>query len=181
LNEIESKAGQLDSSILEKTSLAETKRGEHQQLISLVSQLGRTVSAADSQLLNLKESKTRLSQISQQLTDSRQQLQQTSDQAQQHVKQLEQEADSKDSALAEARKLLQSTKEQLNGRRQRLTELTTQHAGMTQRSQVIEELEKSLEGINAGARELLKHANDKTGPMSEVVGSTWPWATLLSL
>ena len=41
---------------------------------------------------------------------------------------------------------------------------------MTQRAQVIEELEKSLEGINAGARELLKHANDQTGPMSEVIG-----------
>jgi len=170
LDEIESKAGQLDSQILEKASLAETKRTEHQQLISLVGQLGRTVSAADSQLANLNESKTRLSQNSQQLTDSRAQLQEALDHAQQQVKQLEEEADGKDSALAEARKLLQSTKEELGGRRQRLTELTTQHAGMTQRAQVIEELEKSLEGINAGARELLKHADDQTGPMSEVIG-----------
>ena len=170
LDSIENNASQLDGLINEKTSLAENKRGEHQQLISLVSQLGRTVSAADSQLANLNESKARLSQTTQQLTDSRTQLQQTLDQAQQQVKQLEEEADSKDSALAEIRKLLQSTKEELDGRRQRLTDLTTQHAGMTQRAQVIEELEKSLEGINAGARELLKHADDKTGPMSEVIG-----------
>ena len=170
LQEIENNASQLDSSILEKTSLAETKRSEHQQLISLVSQLGRTVSAADSQLVNLQESKTRLTQTTQQLTESQSQLQQTLDQAQQQVKQLEQEADGKDSALAETRKKLQATKEELDGRRLRLTDLTTQHAGMTQRAQVIEELEKSLEGINAGARELLKHADDKTGPMSEVIG-----------
>ena len=170
LQEIENNAGQLDKSILEKTSLAETKRDEHQQLISLVSQLGRTVSAADSQLVNLEESKIRLTKNTQQLTDSKSQLQQTLTQAQQQVSQLEQEADSRDSALSETRKLLQSTKEQLDGRRQRLTELSTQHAGMTQRAQVIEELEKSLEGINAGARELLKHADDQTGPMSEVVG-----------
>jgi len=148
LQEIENNASQLDSSILEKTSLAETKRSEHQQLISLVSQLGRTVSAADSQLVNLQESKTRLTQTTQQLTESQSQLQQTLAQAQQQVKQLEQEADGKDSALAETRKKLQATKE----------------------AQVIEELEKSLEGINAGARELLKHADDKTGPMSEVIG-----------
>ena len=170
LQEIENNASQLDSSILEKTSLAETKRSEHQQLISLVSQLGRTVSAADSQLLNLQESKTRLTQTTQQLTESQSQLQQTLAQAQQQIEKLEQEADGKDSALAETRKLLQTTKEELAGRRQRLTDLTTQHAGMTQRAQVIEELEKSLEGINAGARELLKHADDKTGPMSEVIG-----------
>ena len=170
LQEIENNAGQLDKSILEKTSLAETKRDEHQELISLVSQLGRTVSAAGSQLVNLEESKIRLTKNTQQLTDSKSQLQQTLTQAQQQVSQLEQEADSRDSALSETRKLLQSTKEQLDGRRQRLTELSTQHAGMTQRAQVIEELEKSLEGINAGARELLKHADDQTGPMSEVVG-----------
>ena len=170
LQEIESNASQLDSSIHEKTSLAETKRSEHQQLIALVSQLGRTVSAADSQLVNLQESKTRLTQTTQQLTESQNQLQQTLAQAQQQVKQLEQEADGKDSALAETRKRLQATKEELAGRRQRLTDLTTQHAGMTQRAQVIEELEKSLEGINAGARELLKHADDQTGPMSEVIG-----------
>ena len=170
LQEIEGNASQLDASIQEKTSLAETKRNEHQQLISLVSQLGRTVSAADSQLVNLQESKKRLTDNTQQLTDSKSQLEQTLTDAQQQVEKLEQEADGRDSALAETRKLLQSTKEQLDGRRQRLTDLTTQHAGMTQRAQVIEELEKSLEGINAGARELLKHANDQTGPMSEVIG-----------
>ena len=170
LQEIESNASQLDATIQEKTSLAETKRNEHQQLISLVSQLGRTVSAADSQLVNLQESKKRSTDNTQQLTDSKSQLEQTLSDAQQQVEKLEQEADGRDSALAETRKLLQSTKEQLDGRRQRLTDLTTQHAGMTQRAQVIEELEKSLEGINAGARELLKHANDQTGPMSEVIG-----------
>ena len=170
LQEIESNASQLDATIQEKTSLAETKRNEHQQLISLVSQLGRTVSAADSQLVNLQESKKRSTDNTQQLTDSKSQLEQTLSDAQQQVEKLEQEADGRDSALAETRKLLQSTKEQLDGRRQRLTDLTTQHAGMTQRAQVIEELEKSLEGINAGARELLKHANDQAGPMSEVIG-----------
>ena len=170
LQEIEGNASQLDASIQEKTSLAETKRNEHQQLISLVSQLGRTVSAADSQLVNLQESKKRSTDNTQQLTDSKSQLEQTLSDAQQQVEKLEQEADGRDSALAETRKLLQSTKEQLDGRRQRLTDLTTQHAGMTQRAQVIEELEKSLEGINAGARELLKHANDQAGPMSEVIG-----------
>ena len=170
LQEIESNASQLDATIQEKTSLAETKRNEHQQLISLVSQLGRTVSAADSQLVNLQESKKRSTDNTQQLTDSKSQLEQTLSDAQLQVEKLEQEADGRDSALAETRKLLQSTKEQLDGRRQRLTDLTTQHAGMTQRAQVIEELEKSLEGINAGARELLKHANDQTGPMSEVIG-----------
>ena len=170
LQEIEGNASQLDASIQEKTSLAETKRNEHQQLISLVSQLGRTVSAADSQLVNLQESKKRSTDNTQQLTDSKSQLEQTLSDAQQQVEKLEQEADGRDSALAETRKLLQLTKEQLDGRRQRLTDLTTQHAGMTQRAQVIEELEKSLEGINAGARELLKHANDQAGPMSEVIG-----------
>lgn len=170
LKELEAKFKQLDDSIHEQTNQAESKRSEQQGLLAFVTKLGRTVSAAESQLVNLNESQTKLSGLVQSLNESRSQLQAAFDRASEKIVDLEKEADSQDSALAESRKLVQSTKEELDARKQRLTDLTTQHAGMTQRAQVIEELEKSLEGINAGAKELLKHAGSKDGPMAEVIG-----------
>jgi chromosome segregation protein len=170
MKQLESEFQQVESAIQEKSALAETKRNEHQNLMSLVSQLGRSVSAADSQLQNLVDGKTRLSQTVDELNALREQNQSVIDRANAEIKQLEQEADSKDSDLAKSRQQLETTKSELDGRRQRLTDLTSQHSGLTQRAQVIEELEKSLEGINAGAKELLKHAGDPTGPMSEIIG-----------
>jgi chromosome segregation protein len=170
LAELEAKFKQLDNSIHEQSSQAENKRNEQQELMALVTQLGRTVSAADSQLLNLSEAEAKLGESVADLENTRQQIQTACEQSSERIRQLEQEADSKDSALAETRKQVKTTKDQFDARKQRLTELTTQHAGMTQRAQVIEELEKSLEGINAGAKELLKHAGSSEGPMSEVLG-----------
>ncbi len=59
----------------------------------------------------------------------------------------------------------------LAGRKERLSELSSQHAGLSQRAEVIEELERSLEGINAGAKEILQQAKTAaSGPLKEVVG-----------
>ena len=170
LKELEAKFQQLDDEIHDRTSRAESKRREQHDLSAFVTKLGRTVSAAESQLVNLNESEAKLASVVESLSQARVQLQATFDQASQKIIELEKEADSQDSALAQSRKLVQTTKEELDARKQRLTELTTQHAGMSQRAQVIEELEKSLEGINAGAKELLKHAGSSSGPMSEVLG-----------
>ncbi len=52
-----------------------------------------------------------------------------------------------------------------------MSDLTNQQSGLAQRAEVIEELEKSLEGINAGAKELLQEAKlNPAGPMGDVIG-----------
>ena len=89
----------------------------------------------------------------------------------QRMEQLQREAESKDSDLKQAREDFETAKEHLEGRKDRLAELTSKHAGMTQRFEVIEELEKSLAGVNAGAVELLRKVKtSREGYLGEIVG-----------
>ena len=171
LKELESELAGIDKTILSLTSSSESKRNKYTQLVEMITQIGRLVSAADSQVTTYAETKSRLEQTVNSLTAEVETHQASWEEHQQQQKQLQAEAESKDTVLADARKSYEQYKSQLADSRERLSELTNQSAGLGQRAQVIEELEKSLEGINAGAKELLRYAKSgKKGPTSDVVG-----------
>lgn len=170
LKELEAEFAQVDENLNSIAATNETKRAQQSELTTLISQLGRAVSAADSQIQNLDEAKSRLLDSKTSLTLKLETSNQQLTEAENAINALQQEAASKNSALADSRQQLDEVKLELEGRRQRMTDLSRQHAGLSQRAEVIEELEKSLEGINAGAKELLKYAKDPSGPMREVIG-----------
>ena len=171
LKELESELAQTDKQILSLSSSSESKRNKYTQLVEMITQIGRLVSAADSQATTYTESKGRLEQTVSNLTAEIESHQASFDEHQQQQQQLQAEAESKDTVLADARKRYDQYKVELADSRERLGDLTNQAAGLGQRAQVIEELEKSLEGVNAGAKELLRHSKSgKKGPMSDVVG-----------
>lgn len=170
LKELESQLGSIDQQLASLATTSEQKRLHQNELATIVSQLGRAVSSADTQIQNLAETRSRLSGTKASLLEKLQKAESDLADAEAEIQNLQRVAESKNSALADSRKQLEDVKTQLDGRRQRMTELTRQHAGMTQRAEVIEELEKSLEGINAGAKELLKKAKKPVGPMTDVVG-----------
>ncbi len=171
LKELESELTGVDEKIIDLRTASETHRNKHTELLGLITQLGRLVSAADSQFETLTKSKTRYQTTVNTLTEELTSHQSAHDQFQQETRRLKAEAESNDTVLAEARRNHDELKSELAGRRERLGTLQTQHAGLSQRAEVIEELEKSLEGINAGAKELLRHAKSPNrGPMSDVVG-----------
>ncbi|MEL7496378.1 MAG: chromosome segregation protein SMC [Planctomycetota bacterium] len=170
LKELEAQLDEVNQRTTSITTGNEAKRSQQKELADIIVQLGRNISSAETETNNLSAATQRLSESLELLKAKLQTAQQEKAAAESAIQQLEQEAASKNSALAESREQLDSVKSELDGRRQRLTELARQHAGMTQRAEVIEELEKSLEGINAGAKELLKHAQEPKGPMTEVIG-----------
>ena len=170
LKRLESDLASVDEKIQNITENNETHRTNQAQLAETILQLGRRVSSFESDANNLAsvtwKLKTGLESLGAKHFDAQKECQA----AKQAIEELEHEAASKNSKLAEARNDLDQVKTELDARRQRLTELTTQHAGMTQRAEVIEELEKSLEGINAGAKEILKLAQSASGPTESVIG-----------
>ncbi len=171
LKEFESKLTTLDEQILGFRSGNETNRSKYSELMSIVTQVGRMVSAADSKVQTLSESESRLTGVTCELQATLKIHQAAFQQFTDEKNRLQREAESKDSDLATARKRYDELKSELAGRRERMSDLTSQHSGLSQRAQVIEELEKSLEGINAGAKELLQHSKSgSVGPMSDVVG-----------
>ena len=171
LKELEAELNLLDEQILGFRSGSETKRSQYAELMSIVTQVGRMVSAADSQVQTLSESKTRLTGVTDELQATLSEHKTAFESFTNERNRLQQEAESKDSELAKARQRYDELKSELAGRRERQSDLASQHSGLSQRAEVIEELEKSLEGINAGAKELLQHSKSGSGgPMSEVVG-----------
>jgi chromosome segregation protein len=86
-------------------------------------------------------------------------------------KKLEDETAAKDDALAQAREWLHNVRQQLDTSSQELQELKSEKSGTQQRAKVIEELEKRLEGVQSGAKNILDRAkSDHPGPFREVRG-----------
>ena len=171
LKEHEAELATLDDQILSLQSGSESKRSKYTELVEFITQIGRMVSAGDSQVETLNESKLRFSGQASELTKALDAHKVSYQKFATAKEDLQKEAEAMDSDLAEARKQYEQYKSDLAGRRERMTDLTNQQAGLTQRAEVIEELEKSLEGINAGAKELLQHVKaGAKGPMKDVVG-----------
>ncbi len=171
LKQLESELQEVDQFLNDSNIQTQGRRSQHSDLMKLITQIGRAVSTADSQLEVSASEKNRYAAEVEQLTMSLTNHQQAFEGFELEKKRLQAEAESRDSALADGRKAFDQHRSELAKCQQQLVDLTTRRAGLTQRAEVIEELEKSLEGINAGARELLQLAKtDSSGKFSEVVG-----------
>ncbi len=171
LKQLESQLLILDEEIERRGSDNERHRVKHSELANVVSKLQREVVSGDTQIENLSANQARCTASLANLTEQLQSLQDSFETFRNEKERLQLEAESNDSALAEFRQRYDAIKAELAGRKERLSELTSQHAGLSQRAEVIEELERSLEGINAGAKEILqKAAASQAGPLREVIG-----------
>ncbi len=146
-------------------------RTESGELITTITELGRLVSAADSQIQSLTSHRTQITQSIAELEASLTERKQSLAAFQQQTQALQRDAASGDSALAEARNNLQQARECRDDAEQRLHELNHGLTAKTQRRKVLQELEKRLEGINTGARQLLEQARKSSpGPYGEIIG-----------
>ena len=156
LKGLDTRLGELDTSIETLKAQCEQSRFQFSEVMALITEIGRLVSAGESQHQSLTESKARYQGEVESLKLSAGELQQQYNQFVNEKQRLQQEAEATDSALAKARTQFDEFKTQLADRQERLNQLSNQQAGLTQRAKVIEELEKRLEGVNAGAKELLE-------------------------
>ena len=168
---LEAEIGELDSKIKLFRAGNEEKRNRVAEYSESATFVGRAVSAAESQVETLRESKSKTEKLVTDLEATLGSHREAWEGFTSKRNRLQEEAESNDSALAIARKEYDHLKSELAGRRERMTDLTNQQSGLAQRAEVIEELEKSLEGINAGAKELLQEAKlNPAGPMGDVIG-----------
>lgn len=171
LVQLESELNELDSQIRNRASQNDNRRAEHNRLLSSISQLGRQVSSYDAQVDSLTATETKILSACKQFENHVSELQQQIRRVQSETDLLQREAESADMNLAQSRQQHEAIQAELAAAKDELNELNHQHIAHSQRADVIEELERSLEGVNAGAREILKAAQSATsGPLTEVVG-----------
>lgn len=171
LEGIESQYQQADEKLVELRSSNQSRRSQSSALMTLIGDLGRLVSGGESQISSLTAAAEKSESSVKRLKELVAEQESASLETKTRMDTLQREAESKNSDLKRARQAFETTQENLEGRKNRLAELTSKHAGMSQRYEVIEELEKSLAGVNAGAVELLNKVKiSKEGYLSEIVG-----------
>jgi chromosome segregation protein len=171
LSKLEAEFHQLDAQINSWQAENDNRRAEHNQLLAMIAQLGRQVSSFDTRVLTLVESKRKGDIACEGLESLLDGYRLELAKAQQETDQIQRAAESSDSELAQSRQLQEALQTDLAGAKETLSELNHQHIAFSQRAEVIEELERSLEGVNAGAREILKAAQAASfGPLTQVIG-----------
>ena len=161
----------LDESLLSFQTQNEDRRTQYMSLMALIGQIGNLVSSGESQVSNFSVIKSKSESDITRLSGQIGQLETELADANAEMERLRKEEEAKDGALRKAREDFEWLKDELDNQKERLAELTNQQAGMTQRSKMIQELESSLEGVNAGARDLLNESKTSdTGYLTEIVG-----------
>ena len=84
---------------------------------------------------------------------------------------LQNQAESKDTSLKQTRQQLEDATARFESAKIDLEDNLRKQVGMSQRADVIQELEERLEGVNVGVKKLLSDAQQATnGPLSEIIG-----------
>jgi chromosome segregation protein len=161
----------IDESLSSLNASSEMRRNEHRELSEMIASIGKLVSSSDSKVQASQRDRDRLSGVVERLQKDLSEAKRHHEEVFAKQQQLKTDAERTDGRLAEARKSFEQYKQELAGRKERLSELKSKYTGLIQRAKVIQELEKSLEGVNAGARELLKRSKEsRKGYLGDVVG-----------
>ena len=171
LEDLESQHQAADRKLVELRSTNESRRTQYSTLMTMIGEIGRLVSGGESQVSSLTAIAKKSENEVHRLTALVSEHESAAVESKKQMESLQREAESKDTDLKKARQEFEATKQNLEGRKNRLAELTSKHAGMSERFEVIQDLEKSLAGVNAGAVQLLnKVKTSQEGYLSEIVG-----------
>ena len=171
LSELETKTGDLAAKQHELTLQSQDNQQRKSELLSLISELGKQISGHASQVDSYVNSRDRLKTQVDELEAAAATKSELLRSLIAKKEQLAHDAAKSDSQLLAAQEQAEKSKSELSLQRDKLAELNSRNSGLTQRAKVIQELEKKLEGINAGAKQLLKQAKtDPHGPSGDVIG-----------
>lgn len=149
----------------------ELRRTEHSEGLKSASLLASRISTRESQLETVRAVLVRVQQRLQELGTVARACSEELQTASSAEEILAQDAATKRSALESARANLVALREELAAKQHELNSLQHRQSTVRERALVLEELEESREGLNAGVRDVLVAAGDATeGPLADVQG-----------
>lgn len=171
LEHLQSQSSKLTTDREQLENQTQEDRAQRSQLRDLISELGKQISGFSSQVDSLTGSQNRLRSQVEELNTAVGSKKQRLSELVAKKEDLAREAAQSDSQLSEAREKAAHSEAELNERKEHLAELNSRNAGLTQRANVIQELEKKQEGVNAGAKQLLQQSKTEPGgPAGDVIG-----------
>ncbi|MBC8355745.1 MAG: chromosome segregation protein SMC [Planctomycetes bacterium] len=149
----------------------ELRRIEHADGMKSVSMLGSRIGSRESQLESLRIVEERAQQRLQELGAVARSCSEELQAATTADEKLAQQTTTKRSALETARTNLASLRDTFAAKQNELHELQHRQSTVRERALVLEELEESREGLDAGVRDVLVAAGDSaTGPLADIQG-----------
>ncbi|MEM9412924.1 MAG: AAA family ATPase, partial [Planctomycetota bacterium] len=167
ISEISTLEKQIDANQADQQAATSRKT----ELATSIGERGRLVSSLESQIQSsesyLQQLNVEIENLAGALKDRKSKL----DQFDSQKKQLEVDAETKNSDLANAKSSASDAKRERLQLEKSLTENEKTLTGKTQRQKVLMELENRLEGVNAGAKQLLAESKkNQPGPYQEIIG-----------
>lgn len=167
----EQQFAQLDRDYQASQADADTLRSAHTAAIRSAAALHNQIGALQSQQAAAESARQRAAEQRAQCQQSQQQLEEQQQRLAAQQQQLEADYAQRQARLAAAQQALADDRSQQASRREALSQLRQRHAAATERAALLEELEKHLEGVNAGVKDLLQQARSgQPGPWQAVVG-----------
>ena len=150
---------------------SEAQRAEQMDGMRTTASLSSRASALESEITSLSRSAATRTQQWEQATKQLETLNEQVSDFQIRQTKLEQESIAASGVLEAARTQLASTRKELVQQQKEWTQLSGRRSGAVERANVLEELEKRLEGLSSGVKDVLVKARDAVeGPFQEVRG-----------
>ncbi len=143
----------------------ESMRRQHVDLLRENSEVGAEISKKKSLLRELDQT---IDETTALLANNRRQSEQAraaAESAAEHLKEIHQRSNETSAELEAARRDLESHRQQMTTLGQQAATLKERLSATTERLEILEELERHLEGVDAGARRLLEMAKSSTDPV----------------
>lgn len=167
----EQQLAQLDYELDQLRVGNEERRIDYVDCMRSVAQLENRVSSCKSQLTGAEDAakrfQTRQADVEQQALEAKEEFDSLSG----RIGELDQLVTQRSSAIEQTRQDLAQKRAELSTLQESLADLQGRYGGVSQRLQLLEDLEQKREGLGSGVKEVLARAqSDTTGPFSEVQG-----------
>ncbi|MEX2114381.1 MAG: chromosome segregation protein SMC [Pirellulales bacterium] len=149
----------------------EVDRARHLEQLKAASSLGNQISALESKVASTGTARQRGTKQLAELTAARQTVSDEVAACRRVLAELEPSCQSKQDELQVVRRTLAENRKATSDLHKQLGQLRERQSGATERASVLEELEKRLEGLSAGVKQLLVLAQDAgEGPLRHIRG-----------
>ena len=163
---------QITDRLAELRPSSETRRTAHIDQMRTASELGNRISALQSQQASASAAQKRCEKQLSELALRQKTLESQSEQSRSEQEKLENEYERCTACLHGSQAELAQLRRDLSRHQKEVAQLQGRHTGALQRSEVLEELERRLEGLSAGVKQVLVKTQQSSGqgPFRQVRG-----------
>ncbi|MCH2128697.1 MAG: chromosome segregation protein SMC [Pirellulaceae bacterium] len=167
----EQQLAELNRQMSQTRSDTDAQREQHRELLNQIGVVSKNLNAAESQHTTAESAAEQCAERLRQLHPAHQEHSTAVNDLATQIKTLTEQRNSHQVLLDNTKYHLSSNRQNLRQKQQDSLQLQGEIASCSERANVLQEMEQRLEGVNAGAKEILRRSREATsGPFTDVIG-----------